>query len=772
MFYRIIRRDIRTSKGITLTTMLFVAAAAMLVSLSAILVVNLSGAIGHLMTQAKTPHFLQMHAGPLNQARLAAFAEQNSKVEDHQVLDFLNVEGAKIVMDGHTLADSVQDNGFSTQSGKFDYLLDLDGKVIDVRGGEVYVPISYMKDGSVKAGGTVTVGDTTLTVAGFLRDSQMNSLLASSKRFLVSPADYAELAHYGTTEYLIEFRLKELSMLGAFETDYTAAGLEGNGPVITYPLFRVLNAISDGLMIAVILLASVLVVIIAFLCIRFTLMATIESDYREIGVMKAIGLRVSDLKRIYLAKYAAIAAMGSILGLTLAFSFRGLLLENIRLYMGESAHPALALACGILGVLLVFLIIVAYVNRVLKRFRKISAVEAIRFGTAQESRRSSRRFTLSGNRLLNTNVYLGVKDVLSRKSLYATMLAVLVISSFLMIVPQNLYHTISSPSFITYMGIGESDLRLDIQQTDHIAEKAADIARVMEQDVMIFRFAVLTTQALNVKLDNGVVERIKVELGDHSIFPVAYDEGHGPVAANEIALSAANAKELGKQAGDSLTLLVDGEAKELTVSGIYSDVTNGGKTAKATFTTTSDQAMWAVIYAELADSMLISSKVSEYAERFSYAKVSDIGEYVTQTFGSTIRSVGKAAWAALAVMLVLNVLITLLFMRMLVAKDRYPIAVMKSLGFRNSDLTVQYYARSIFVLVAGMVLGTLLANTLGQTLAGAVISSFGASSFKFVVHPLSAYLLCPLIMTGSVLIGAVIGTSGIGRIQISGNIKE
>ncbi|MEK4007615.1 ABC transporter permease [Paenibacillus sp. FSL H3-0333] len=772
MFYRIIRRDIRTSKGITLTTMLFVAAAAMLVSLSAILVVNLSGAIDHLMTQAKTPHFLQMHSGQLDQARLKAFAEQNNKVEEHQVLNFLNVEGARIVMDGHTLAESVQDNGFSTQSGKFDYLLDLDGKVIDVRDGEVYVPISYMKDGSVKAGGTVTVGDTSLTVAGFLRDSQMNSLLASSKRFLVSPADYAELAQYGTTEYLIEFRLKDMSMLGAFETDYTAAGLEGNGPVITYPLFRVLNAISDGLMIAVILLASVLVVIIAFLCIRFTLMATIESDYREIGVMKAIGLRVSDLKRIYLAKYAAIAALGSILGLALSFSFRGLLLENIRLYMGESAHPALALACGILGVLLVFLIIVAYVNRVLKRFRKISAVEAIRFGTSQQTRAGSGRFTLSANRLLNTNVYLGVKDVLSRKALYATMLAVLVISSFLMIVPQNLYHTISSPSFITYMGIGDSDLRMDIQQTDHIAEKAADIARVMEQDVMIFRFAVLTTQALNVKLDNGVVERIKVELGDHSIFPVAYGEGHGPVAANEIALSAANAKELGKQAGDSLTLLVDGEAKELTVSGIYSDVTNGGKTAKATFTTTSDQAMWAVIYAELADSMLISSKVSEYAERFSYAKVSDIGEYVTQTFGSTISSVGKAAWAALAVMLVLNVLITLLFMRMLVAKDRYPIAVMKSMGFRNSDLTVQYYARSIFVLVTGMVLGTLLANTLGQILAGAVISSFGASSFKFVVNPLSAYLLCPLIMTGSVLIGAVIGTSGIGRIQISGNIKE
>lgn len=772
MFYRIIRSDIRTSKGITLTTMLFVAAAAMLVSLSAILVVNLTGAIDHLMTQAKTPHFLQMHSGQLNQARLTAFAEQNSKVEDHQVLEFLNIEGAKIGMDGHTLIDSVQDNGFSTQSRKFDYLLDLDGKVIDVRGGEVYVPISYMKDGSIKAGGTVTVGDTSLTVAGFLRDSQMNSLLASSKRFLVSPADYAELAQYGTTEYLIEFRLKNLSMLGAFETDYTAAGLEGNGPVITYPLFRVLNAISDGLMIAVILLASVLVVIIAFLCIRFTLMATIESDYREIGVMKAIGLRVSDLKRIYLAKYAAIAALGSLLGLTLSFIFRGLLLENIRLYMGESAHPALALACGVLGVVLVFLTIVVYVNRVLKRFRRISAVEAIRYGTSQETRMGSRRFTLSGNRLLNTNVYLGVKDVVSRKGLYATMLAVLVISSFLMIVPQNLYHTISSRGFITYMGIGDSDLRMDIQQTDHIAEKAAEVVRVMDEDQSVSRYAVLTTRALNVQLDHGAGERLKVELGDHSIFPVAYSEGRRPEAADEIALSAVNAKDLGKKPGDSLVLLLDGEPQTLTVSGIYSDVTNGGKTAKAVFTTRSAEAMWSVIYAELADKSLVGSTVSEYARQFSYAKVSGIDEYVTQTFGSTIRSVGKAAWAALAVMLVLNVLITLLFMRMLVAKDRYPIAVMKSMGFRNSDLTVQYYTRSIFVLVIGMVLGTLLANTLGQILAGAVISYFGASSFKFVVHPLSAYLLCPLLMTGSVLIRAVTGTSGIGRIQISGNIKE
>lgn len=337
MYFRIIRNDISKSKLITLTTMIFVAAAAMLVSLAAVLVVHLSGAIDTLMTQAKTPHFMQMHSGAIDNERLAAFAEQSSNVDEFQVLEFLNVDSTQIVMDGNSLANSVQDNGFSTQSSKFDYLLDLDGKVINVADGELYVPISYMKDGIAKLGDQTTVFGKKLTVAGFLRDSQMNSLLASSKRFLVSENDFAEIKDFGSTEYLIEFRLKDLSELGAFETAYTSAGLEANGPTITYPLFKMLNAISDGLMIAVILLISVLVVAIAFMCIRFTLLAKIEDDYREIGVLKAIGLRVSDIKKIYIAKYAAIAAAGCTLGFAFSFVFRGMLLENIRLYMGKAA---------------------------------------------------------------------------------------------------------------------------------------------------------------------------------------------------------------------------------------------------------------------------------------------------------------------------------------------------------------------------------------------------------------------------------------------------
>jgi len=282
----------------------------------------------------------------------------------------------------------------------------------------------------------------------------------------------------------------------------------------------------------------------------------------------------------------------------------------------------------------------------------------------------------------------------------------------------------------------------------------------------------LTTQTFRVKLADGSEERIMVELGDHSIFPLTYAEGRAPAAENEIALSVLNASEMGKKVGDVIMLILNERETTLTVCGTYSDVTNGGKTAKAVFSDDSAETMWSVITAQLSDPALIDQKIVEYSDRFAFAKVSDIDEFIRQTYGGTISAIGKVSYAAIGVALTLTVLITLLFMRMLVAKDRYAIAVMKAFGFTNSDIKAQYIARSIFVLIIGVLLGTLLGNTLGETLAGAVIASFGASSFKFVINPAFAYLLSPLMMAGVVLAATILGTLDAGQIKISENIKE
>lgn len=776
MYYRMIRNDMARSKVVTLTTMLFITAAAMLVSLAAILIIHLTGAIDTLMTQSKTPDFLQMHSGLVNEERLEAFAEETEAVEAYQLAEFLNVDNSRILFNGRLLQGNVQDNGFSVQNETFDYLLDLDGNRIDPLDGEVYVPISYRKEG-IEVGDTALICGKEFVVAGFLRDSQMNSLLASSKRFLISPNDYEELKPFGTIEYLIEFRLKNREALSSFEAAYAQAGLEANGPTLTYPLFVTLNAVSDGLMIAVILLISVLTVAIAFLCIRFTLLAKIEDDYREIGVMKAIGLRLSDMKKIYLLNYAAMAAMGSGLGYVLSLVFQNRLIENIRQTLGESQYGYAAPVLGAMGVLLVFLVVTAYVNGVLNRFRKISPSEAIRFGNAQAKGKGLKGFRLSRNRRGNINVLLGVKDVLSRMGLYTTMLAIFILAVFIMLVPRNLYHTIDSPAFTSYMGIGQCSIRMDLQRSGYgseggLGERAEVIAKTMESDDEIDRYVVLTTKVFEVITDTGTRERLKMELGDHSVFPVNYTQGRGPKTDDELALSVLNADELSKRKGDSLTLIIDGKEKYFTICGIYSDITNGGKTAKAVFSDSSAEEIWCVICASLEDERNAVRKVSEYRALFTDVKVTGVDEFVSETFGATIAAVEKASVVASVVAILVTGLVTLLFMQMLVAKDRYSIAVMKATGFHNSDIRHQYLTRAILVLAAGVLLGIFLANTLGETLAGSVISSFGAEAFRFIVDPIFSYLFCPLVLFGTVILAALGGTARAGRIKISDHIKE
>ena len=130
------------------------------------------------------------------------------------------------------------------------------------------------------------IGLQELGVAGFLEDSQMNSMMASSKRFLVNQADYERMRPLGHEEYLIEFKLREGSDTNAFSTAYEDAGLPGNGPTITYPLIKMMNALSDGMMILVILLVSAVVLFISMLCVRYIILTQLEKDKRKIGLLK------------------------------------------------------------------------------------------------------------------------------------------------------------------------------------------------------------------------------------------------------------------------------------------------------------------------------------------------------------------------------------------------------------------------------------------------------------------------------------------------------
>lgn len=297
MLKKLILNDVRQNKLLSAATVFFMTISATLLILTALLATELPGTINGLMNKALVPDLMQMHAGEVDEGQLSRFAESRPEVRAWQLSRFLNLDNSQLVLGEHNMVDSTQDNGLCVQSEQFDFLLGMDGEKPEVSPGEIYVPICYREKYDLAVGDELSVGETQFTIAGFLRDAQMNAMMASSKRFLVHQTDYDRLYPQGQEEYLIEFLLQEGADGNTLQTAYADADLPSNGPAITRPLIRMINALSDGMMIFVIFLVSIIVLLISMLCIHFILHIQMERDQKEVGMLKALGICLCVIKK-------------------------------------------------------------------------------------------------------------------------------------------------------------------------------------------------------------------------------------------------------------------------------------------------------------------------------------------------------------------------------------------------------------------------------------------------------------------------------------------
>ncbi|MDT2460475.1 ABC transporter permease [Enterococcus avium] len=772
MYWKIVKNDIRESKLITATTTMFITVAAILVALAMILSVNLSGSIDTLMEKTQSPHYMQMHTGSLDKSRLAKFVKDNGNVSAYEASEFLNLSGSDIEIGGHSFADSVEDNGLAVQNKNLDFFVDMENRPIQPKPGELYVPIAFKKQGFAEIGDKAEIAGKKFTVTGFLRDGTMNSQMAGSKRLLLHQKDYDVLFSQGRLEYIIEFRLKDPSKLNQFQAAYKKAGLEANGPSGTHRLFKLGNALSDGVLIGILLLISVLVVLMTFMCIRFTLLAKIEEDYREIGVMKAIGLQIKDIKKIYLAKYATLSVAGSLFGYLVSLPLSYLLLKNIKLFMGESTNEGLSWLLALVGIVVVMLLIIGYVYSLLSRFKKISAVETIRFSTSNEKINMKTHFNLRKFKLFSVDTRLGIIDIMNRKKIYLTMLMVFILSTFIMIVPALVYHTTVSDDFIENIGFSHQvDIGASLYQSTNNTKHEQKIEDYLKEDSDVASFSKIVTKNFDVK-DAGTTENIlSVELGNHQKFPVDYLQGRAPNKTNELALSTINAEEYNKKIGDSLVLIRDGKEERFIVCGIYANVFNGGKTAKATFKDNKATSIWTDINIKLKNPDKLEQKMRQYKQDLPFAKMNNAREYRDQTFGSTIHSIMLISLGSLLVALLITGLITALFMKLLLVKDKKEIATLKVLGFTNKDINRQYLSRSLTVLIIGLFSGTLLAMTVVKGMSGILALALGGVNVQ-LKGSLLIYLGCPLLMLLVTVFATKAVTDQAGKIEIAENLKD
>ena len=121
---------------------------------------------------------------------------------------------------------------------------------------------------------------------------------------------------------------------------------------------------------------------------------------------------------------------------------------------GTSSNSVTTVILTVIGTAITETIILLSVRRNLKKTEKISAVEALR----------------------------GSNMARRKKNGYIFIALVIAASVFLMLVPQNIASTIASEKFVTYMGIGNAQVRMDVRQCDDIAGESLKLLETVSKD--------------------------------------------------------------------------------------------------------------------------------------------------------------------------------------------------------------------------------------------------------------------------------------------------
>jgi len=333
-------------------------------------------------------------------------------------------------------------------------------------------------------------------------------------------------------------------------------------------------------------------------------------------------------------------------------------------------------------------------------------------------------------------------------------------------------NTIENPSFITYMGVAECDIRIDIQYSEKLAEQKDGVQSYLENDSEIEKYAIYRNGYVQLQNADGEWEYIRVESGDESVFPLEYLEGNAPDDSKEMAISYLNASELGKEVGDSLTVIYQGEELLFTVCGIYQDITYGGKTAKAAIDFEEKDVEVYIIYLDVYDGAAIEEKTDELRSILTDSKITPVSEFVSQTLGGITDNMSLVEGAAIVISLLLIMLITVMILQLIIAREHSAIAIKKAIGFSNRDIRIQFGIRILMIQFVAIVVGTVLANFLGEVIFGWMLSFMGVSKITMLFEPVTAYLLSPAAQLLVVFITVIVGTKVVRNYHIRDQIIE
>lgn len=749
-----------------------------------LMLLQLFSSITSMYETAKPPHFLQMHMGTIEQTDIDEFNESFEGVTYWQSVPMITLYGENIIVTGddksYTLSDCRLDISFVKQNDGYDVLLDEKRIPLNLLDGEIGVPIIVLEQYDISLGDKITLSangiEKQFTVVTYVYDGMMNSTMCSSTRFLINDTDFDFLfGNIGETEYLIETYFADSSLASAYQTAYEQSDKElpKNGQAITYTVIFLLSALTDILTAMVFVLAGVMLIIVVVMCLRYVILAEMEDDVATIGTMKSIGIPDKGIENLYLAKIRILMSVACVVGFLLALLLLPRFTSHISRFFGEQPLEIQNMLLAIISVVVIYCIILLFAKKILKQIRTKTIVDLLVLDDGFNKKGKVKR-GLYKSRKLSTNALIGMQEV---RNGYGIVFILMLIITFLVMVPIRSLQTMQAEDFVTYMGSPICDLLVEVMQGEELENRNEELCSVLSEEIKngyIQNVAVLRRVRLQAFNNADELVGVHVDIGSSAGKGIVYISGINPSAKNHIALSYLLADELGKEVGDKVNIISGNETYCMEVCGIYQDVTSGGKTAKAIYDFEGELSEKYTYQLELSSG--VSSEVisnSLKLELGSGYSIKSMDSFLEQTLGGVTVRFSQAVYLIIIIGVIITIFIVLLYMELRLARNMHALAEKIVMGIPIKAICIQELYPMLLLGGTGVILGVILTEILGETVISALFSllGLGITSISFSDITIS----CILVPVSLVIILVIINLSvcmKVKKIDITGYFNQ
>ena len=652
-----------------------------------------------------------------------------------------------------------------------------------VNDGEIYVKNSFLEKNKIPIGAKIKIssGNYTgqFTVKGTFLDVLFGSEMMGTPRFIISRNEFDKFVRNSADDRYDMYKgvILNIATDDLSKVDNIVSGIDGIAFTGTRDVIK-LTYIMDMIIAGVFLIVSVCLIIISLVLLKFTIEFTISEEYREIGVMKAIGIKNNSIQTLYMVKYLAMAIVGALVGFVCGIPFGNIMISQSsrKIITGQGNGLLVNVICAAV----VVMIIAFFCRLSTGKVKKFTPVDAIRNG--ESGKRYKKKGFLNLAKSPSRPVFfMAVNDILSGFRHFAVMIVTFIVGILMITIILNTMSTLQSPKLLSWFSMANCDVTLEDKsciekynrpegqrlRAEYLKEMKKTLA---DNNIPADCFA---ESVFKLSVQNGDKKTVSLTFigSGTTTDQYAYIEGTPPENTDEVALSYIIADKLNVKIGDKITIKTGGDNEEFIVTALLQSMNNMGEAVRLNEKLKMDYSKvlgyfsYQIKFMDNPSDTELNDRYEKIKELYPDYKLRTAGEYVDYSIGGIAGALSDTKSFILIVVMLINILMVVLMEKSFLTKERGEIALMKAIGFKNSSIIAWQTIRTALIMLAAVIIAVILTEPFSQLAVGGIFKAMGSKYIIFDVNILETYIIYPLIVFAVTILAVFISAQGIRGIS-------